>query len=58
MHNPASGKQQYQLKTDVAESKEAFKWVFKFPVQETLKDLSQNGKHIVLKPEQEATIRV
>ena len=29
-----------------------------FSVQETLKDLSQNGKHINLQPDQEAAIRV
>ena len=30
-----------------------FEGVFQFSVQETSKDLSQNGKHIVLTPEQE-----
>ena len=34
-----------------------FEGVFQFSVQEMLKDLSQNGKPIVLKPEQEAAIR-
>ena len=34
----------------MAESEEAFERVFEFSVQETLKDLSQNGKHIVLTP--------
>lgn len=32
--------------------------MFKFSVQQMLKDLSQNGKHIDLKPEQKAAIRV
>ena len=41
----------------MAESEEVFNGVFEFSVQETLKDLSRNGKLIVLKPEQEATIR-
>ena len=38
----------------MAESEEASK----FSVQEMLKVLSQNGKHIDLKPKQEAAIRV
>ena len=38
----------------MAESEEAFK----VSVQETLKDLLQNGQHIDLKPEQEVVIRV
>ena len=42
----------------MAESEEAFERVFEFSVQETPKDLSQNGKHIILKPEQEAAIGV
>ena len=42
----------------MVESEEAFEGVFEFSVQETSKDLSQNGKHIVVKPEQEAAIRV
>ena len=42
----------------MAESKEALEGVFEFSVQETSKDLSQNGKHIVLKPEQEAATGV
>ena len=41
----------------MAKSEEVFDEVFEFSVQETLKDLSQNGKLIVLKPEEEATIR-
>jgi len=35
-----------------------FEEAFEFSVQERLKELSQNGKHIDLKPEQVATIRV
>ena len=35
-----------------------FEGVFQFSVQETSKDLLQNGKLIVLKPEQEVAIRV
>ena len=42
----------------IAESGEAFEGVFEFSVQETSKDLSQNGKHIFLKRDQEAAIRV
>ena len=42
----------------MAESGEAFEGVFEFYVQEMLKDLSQNGKLIVVKPNQEAAIRV
>ena len=42
----------------MAESGEAFEGVFEFFVQETLKDLSQNVKLIVVKPNQEAAIRV
>jgi len=38
----------------MAESEEALE----FPVLEKLKDLSQNGEHIDLKPKQEAAIRV
>ena len=45
------------IKIDMAESKEALERVFKFSFQETSKDLSQNGKLIVLKLEQEAAIR-
>ena len=41
----------------MAESEKALEEVFKFSVQETSKDLLQNGKLIVLKPEQEAAIR-
>ena len=47
-----------KINIDMAESEEAFERVFEFSVQETLKDLSQNGKHIILKPEQEAAIGV
>ena len=39
-------------------SEEAFEGVFEFSVQEMSKDLTQNSKNIVLKPEQEASIRV
>ena len=42
-----------KIKVDMTESEEAFRGVFEFSVQETSKDLSQNGKHIVLTPEQE-----
>ena len=42
----------------MAESEEAFEGVFEFSVQETAKDFSQNGKHVVLKSEQEAAIGV
>ena len=42
----------------MAASEEAFEGVVEFYVQKTLKDLSQNGKHIVVKPEQEAAMRV
>ena len=35
-----------------------FEEAFEFSVQETSKDLSQNGKRIDLKPEQQAAIRV
>ena len=42
----------------MVESGEAFEGVFEFYVQETLKDLSQNGKLIVLRPKQEAAMRV
>ena len=38
----------------MAESEE----VFEFSVQKTLKALPQNGKHINLKPEEEAAVRV
>ena len=42
----------------MAESEEAgFEGVLEFSVWEMSKDLSQNGKHIVLKPELEAAIR-
>ena len=41
----------------MAKSEEAFKRVFEFSVQEMSKDLSQNGKLIILKPEQETAIR-
>ena len=47
-----------KIKIDMAESEEAFEIVFEFFVQETSKDLSQNGRHIVQKPEQEAAIGV
>ena len=43
-----------KIKIHMAESEEELE----FSVQQTLKDLSQNGKHIDLKPEQEAAIRV
>ena len=46
------------IHVDMAKSEEAFEGIFEFSVQETSKDLSQNGKHIVLKPEQKAAIRV
>ena len=42
----------------MAASEEAFEGVVEFYVQKTLKDLSQNGKLIVVKLEQEAAIRV
>ena len=42
----------------MAEFEEAFEEVFQFSVKETSKDLPQNGKLIVLNPEQEAAIRV
>ena len=42
----------------MAKAEEAFEGIFEFSVQETSKDLSQNGKPIVLKPEQKAAIRV
>ena len=47
-----------KIKIDMVESKEAFNRVFEFSVQEMSKLLLQNGIHIVLKPEQEAAIRV
>ena len=40
----------------MAESEEAFEGVFEFFVQEMSKDLSQNGKLIILKLDQEAAI--
>ena len=43
-----------KIKIDMAESEETFEGVFEFSVQETSKDLSQNGGNIVLTPEQEA----
>ena len=43
MHNPTSGTQQDQLKIDMAESEELFDGVFKFSVQETSNDFSQNS---------------
>ena len=46
-----------KIKTDTAGSEEAFEGVFEISVQETSKDLSQNGKLIILKPQQEAAIR-
>ena len=46
-----------KIKTDMAVSEEMFDGVFEFSVQETSKDLSQSGKLVVLKPEQEAVIR-
>ena len=55
MHNPTS---EHKIKIDMVESGEAFEGVFEFYVQETLKDLSQNGKLIVLKSKQEAAMRV
>ena len=42
----------------MADSGEAFEGVVEFYVQKTLKDISQNGKHVVVKPEQEAAIKV
>ena len=41
----------------MTESEESLEGVFQFSVQETSKDLLQNGKLIVLKPEQEVAIR-
>ena len=41
----------------MAESEEAFEGVFEFSVQEMSTDLSQNGKLIIIKPEQETAIR-
>ena len=49
---------EHKIKIDMVESGEAFEGVFEFYVQETLKDLSQNGKLIVLRPKQEAAMRV
>ena len=46
-----------KIKIDMAESEETFEGAFEFSVQETSKDLSKNGKLIVLYPEQEAAIR-
>ena len=41
-----------QSKCDIRNGMDrAFERVFEFSVQETSKDLPQNGKHIVLKPE-------
>ena len=54
MHNPTSGTE--QIKLGMVESEEAFEGVFEISVQGTSKDLSQNGKLIVLKPEQEAPL--
>ena len=48
---------EHKIKKDTTESEEAFEWVFEFSVQKTSKDFSQNGKLIVLKPEQEVAIR-
>ena len=45
-----------KIKLDMAESEKVFKGVFEFSVQETSKDLLQNGKLIVLKLEQEAAL--
>ena len=45
-----------KIKIDMAESEEAFEGVFEFFVQEMSKDLSQNGKLIILKLDQEAAI--
>ena len=39
-----------KIKVDMTESEEAFRGVFEFSVQETSKDISQNGKLSVLKP--------
>ena len=47
-----------KIKLDMAESEEALEGILEFSVQETSKDLSRNDKHIVLKQEQEAAIRV
>ena len=47
-----------KIKIDMVESGEAFEGVFEFHVQETLKDLSQNGKLTVLNPKQEAAMSV
>ena len=48
--------EQKKIKIDMAESEEAFEGVFEFFVQEMSKDLSQNGKLIILKLDQEAAI--
>ena len=47
-----------KINIDMADFEEAFEEVFQFSVKETSKDLPQNGKLIVLNPEQEAAIRV
>ena len=41
----------------MGKAKEVFDGVFEFSVQETSNDLSQNGKLVVLKSEQDAAIR-
>ena len=55
-HNPTS--KHNKIKRDMTDSEEVFKGVFEFSVQETVKDLSRNGKVIVLKLELEAVIRI
>ena len=39
-----------KIKIDMSEFEKVFEGVFEFSVQETSKNLSQNGKVIVLKP--------
>ena len=41
----------------MVKSEEAFEGVFEFSVQETSKNLPQNGELVIPKPEQEAAIR-
>lgn len=52
MHNLTSVARQGQIHTGQIQE------AFKFSVQKMFKDLLQNGKHIDLKQEQEAVIRV
>ena len=46
-----------KIKIDMVKSEEAFEGVFEFSVQETSKNLPQNGELVIPKPEQEAAIR-